>query len=270
MVHINFGCSIAVFTLVSTATADCTRASLLAASENYLTAQGTGDLQPLFASDFTYLENNKTKDFNSSVLSSPLNITHNHTLLDTIACATYTELVITDPKKQYLIGTQIHYINTSGTSLQISMIDAIVSTTGDWQFNATKSLSYIESEDWSPLPTSSQSTRTYLLSTADAYLDLWGANNASAHVPWGTPCDRMEGSAYTGKGTPTDSCNVGIPTTIQLPNVARRYVVDEGMGCVSVLCVFQCMRNAPDSHEFRVVDGRLRYVHTMTVMRSNA
>lgn len=266
MARINISMFIAVLSaLISIVIADCTRASLLEASEHYLTAQSTGALQPLLTTDFSYIENNKTKDVRSSVLASPLAIAHNHTLLDALTCATYTELVITDPKKQYLIGTQIHYTPSTDGSLQISLIDAIVSTTGDWQFNATKSLSYIESENWAPLNASQKISRTALLAAADAYLDLWG--NSKAAVPWGTPCDRMEGSSYTGKGTSTDSCNVGIPTGTVAPNTARRYVVDESMGYVSVLCIFQCMGNAPDSHEFRLVDGKLRYVHTMTVMR---
>jgi hypothetical protein len=71
-----------------------------------------------------------------------------------------------------------------------------------------------------------------------------------------------------GKGTPTDSCNVGIPTGSSAPNIDRRYVVDEVNGCASVLCTFQIMKNAPDSHEFRLENGKLRYVHTMTIYKS--
>jgi hypothetical protein len=79
----------------------------------------------------------------------------------------------------------------------------------------------------------------------------------------------MEGSSYTGKGTSTDSCNVGIPSGKEPENTDRRYVIDESMGSASVLCVFQTMSNAPDSHEIRLEGGKLRYVHTMTVMRSS-
>jgi hypothetical protein len=79
----------------------------------------------------------------------------------------------------------------------------------------------------------------------------------------------MEGSAYTGKGTSTDSCNVGIPAGKEPPNIDRRYVINESMGSVSVLCVFQTMANAPDSHEFRLQGGKIRYVHTMTVFKSS-
>ena len=97
---------------------------------------------------------------------------------------------------------------------------------------------------------------------------LWSQNATKPTVPWGVPCDRMEGSSYTGKGTSTDSCNVGIPAGKEAPNIDRRYVIDESIGSVSVLCVFQTMANAPDSHEFRLESGKLRYVHTMTVFKS--
>lgn len=99
----------------------------------------------------------------------------------------------------------------------------------------------------------------------DAYLDLWG--NSSAAVPWGTPCRRMEGSAYTGSGKPDDSCNVGIPGGSQPPVTNRRYVIDEQYGSANVLRDFGAMKSgAPDSHEIRLENGKLRYVHTMTVM----
>ncbi|KAE8441436.1 hypothetical protein EG329_004962 [Mollisiaceae sp. DMI_Dod_QoI] len=235
MFSINVPILTASLALASTVIADCSRAALLSASTSYLTSQSSGQLQPLLAPTFTYTENNKTVAFNTSILSQPLTITHNHTLLDPLTCATFTELVITDPKSPYLIGAQTHYTNTSIGSLQISTIDAVITSPGDWQFNATKSLSLILSENWSPLPSSLQSSRTALLAAANAYLDLWGPSNvtaAAANVPWGEPCDRMEGSAYTGNGTATDRCDVGIPATVQPPNVDRRYVVDEVMGSV--------------------------------------
>lgn len=78
----------------------------------------------------------------------------------------------------------------------------------------------------------------------------------------------MEGSSYTGKGTPTDSCNVGIPSGKSPPNTDRRYVIDESVGSVSILCVFQTMSNAADSHEFRIEVGKLQFVHTMTAFKS--
>jgi len=32
-----------------------------------------------------------------------------------------------------------------------------------------------------------------------------------------------------------------------------------------VLCAFNSLGNYPDSHEIRIVDGKVKYVHTITV-----
>ena len=86
-------------------------------------------------------------------------------------------------------------------------------------------------------------------------------------VPWGFPCVRIEGGAYTGRGRPDDSCEVGVPSGVNIAN--RRFVVDEVLGTVAVFCTFGAGTpgggsGAPDTHLFRVEDGKLRYVHTLT------
>lgn len=77
----------------------------------------------------------------------------------------------------------------------------------------------------------------------------------------GADCKRVEGSQYTR------------PCGGQLPrggsskrNGNRRYVIDEAMGSVDVLCSFDALGNLPDSHEIRVEDGEVKYVHTLTVI----
>jgi hypothetical protein len=86
-------------------------------------------------------------------------------------------------------------------------------------------------------------------------------------VPWGYPCVRIEGGMYTGTGSPKDSCDVGLPSGVNISN--RRYVVDETIGSVVVFCTFGAGTpgggsGAPDTHLFRVENGKLRYVHTLT------
>ncbi len=81
------------------------------------------------------------------------------------------------------------------------------------------------------------------------------------------PVKRTEGGAYTGKGLPSDSCEVGVPAGVNITN--RRFVVDEVMGTVSVYCTFGAGgpsggSGAADSHVFRLENGKLRYVHTLT------
>ena len=245
----------------------CDRASLLAAADAYVAAQTAGDLSglsPLFASNFTYQENNIVSPISKSVLASPLKVDHRRTIADTTLCATYTELISVTGPKQYVIGTQIRHDPTNTSS--ITLLDSVASTTGSWLFDAAKTLSYAQGEDWSPLPADRQSARAALQRTADAYLDMWSNATASDTVASGTPCVRLEGGAYTGSGKPDDSCKPGIPANHnQKPNTHRRYVIDETMGTCSVLCVWEHMMDAADSHEFRLEGGKLRFVHTMTV-----
>ena len=86
-------------------------------------------------------------------------------------------------------------------------------------------------------------------------------------MPWGYPCNRTEGGAHTGNGSPTDSCDVGVPSGVNIAN--RRFIVDETIGSVAVFCTFGAGgpnggSGAPDTHLFRVENGKLRYVHTLT------
>ncbi len=70
-----------------------------------------------------------------------------------------------------------------------------------------------------------------------------------------------------------DSCEVGVPAGVNIAN--RRFVVDEVMGTVQVFCTFGAGTpgggsGAPDSHLFRVENGKLRYVHTLTHLLQSA
>jgi hypothetical protein len=47
--------------------------------------------------------------------------------------------------------------------------------------------------------------------------------------------------------------------------VNRTYVVDEEMGTVNVFCRFGDGSGMPDSHTFRLVKGRYRWIHTLSV-----
>jgi hypothetical protein len=41
----------------------------------------------------------------------------------------------------------------------------------------------------------------------------------------------------------------------------NRYVIDETVGSVDVLCQFDSLGTMPDSHEIRVIDGKVKYVY---------
>lgn len=239
--------------------ADCTREFLKEIADSYVTAQTTGQIASLrnVADTLVYIESDVKMDIKSGVLSQALPANHTRHSLDTTACATYTELISANTRHPYVIGTQIR--TTDG---KITQIDSMVSDQGDWLFNATGTLRYANQENWSEIPLEKRDTRAVIQAAGDAYLDLFG--NKSVKVPWGTPCARLEGGSYTGRGQPTDSCNVGIPArNAPMPN--RRYVVDEVMGAVSIFLKFGAVDGPPDSHEFRIEGGKLRFVHTMTI-----
>ena len=73
---------------------------------------------------------------------------------------------------------------------------------------------------------------------------------------------------HIGKGTPDDSCQVGVPSGVNIAN--RHFVVDETIGAVVAFCTFGAGSasgggsGAPDTHLFRVENGKLRFVHTLT------
>ncbi|TFK18618.1 hypothetical protein FA15DRAFT_729277 [Coprinopsis marcescibilis] len=241
----------------SPAIAQCSYSSLQQVTANYVTSQLTGDPGPL-TSATTYTENFKPADISTGILAQPLRIDHNRSLHDTTQCATYTEIIVANGPAQYVIGTQIRLLDGV-----VNQVDSIITTEGDWIFNATGTLYYASREDWFTIPEAERDTREVIQAGADAYLDLF--NDPTVDVPWGTPCARLEGGAYTGRGLPTDSCNVGVPSGV--PIVNRRYVIDETVGTVDTFVDFNGPGGRPDSHEFRLEKGKLRYIHTMTYMR---
>ncbi|KAK4444006.1 hypothetical protein QBC34DRAFT_452202 [Podospora aff. communis PSN243] len=244
--------------------ASCTRAALKELTNRYIAAQSLAEPRylTLLTPTTLYHENFKPVPLSSGILSTtPLAISHHRSIHDPTHCATYTEIIVaptnkTTPASQpYVIGTQI-WLTANGTA--ISKIDSIVTTTDDWLFNAQHTLYYALRENWLPVPTTLTTPRDKIQAAGDAYLDLFKNGTGSVEVPWGTPCHRLEGGLYTAPG---DTCNSGVPSGIDLKE--RRYVIDEVLGVVSVFLVFGGS-GLPDSHEFRVEGGRIRYVHTIT------
>ncbi|KAL8396848.1 hypothetical protein RB594_003803 [Gaeumannomyces avenae] len=256
----------ATIAAVPAAAADCTREYLQAAADGYVAAQRAGDASlatALSATASGYTENFK-RPVGKPILSRPLGVDFSRSILDTTACATYTEVVVTDPAHPYVIGSQIHWAaapnnnNNNSTAATPVKIETLVTDAGDWLFNATGTLHYSSRESWDPIPEAQRDTRDAIRAAGDAYCDLF--NDKTVKVPWGMPCQRLEGGVYVGRGLPTDSCNVGVPSGVALTN--RRYVVDEVLGSVSIFLTFG---GSPDSHQFRLEKGKLRFVHTITV-----
>ncbi|KAM7201607.1 hypothetical protein V8F20_004835 [Naviculisporaceae sp. PSN 640] len=258
----------AVATPVGRQAAGCTRETLTKAADLYVAAQTAGKIEPLTASlaaNWTYEENNKVIDRTKGTLSKPLKIDSRRSIYDTVACASYTELIVTDPASPHVIGTQLRH-TPDGAS--ITLIDSVSSTTGAWLFNPKNTLEYTKQEKWDPIPEEKRDKREFIKAAGDAYMDLWSDKDAVNRVPWAVdaPCVRTEGGATTGgAGKPIDTCKSGIPSNSnQLPNTRRRYVIDDVYGSVNILCVWEHMMYAADSHEFRLENSKLRYIHTIT------
>jgi hypothetical protein len=256
-----FGFSV-VLTVIPPVSAQCGRDDLLAAANSYLAAQVSGktDGLKLSTSNFTYQENNKKADITKGLLSQPLKLDLNRTTADTVECASYSMFISSTGSKPCVVGTQIRH-NGNDTST-ITMIDTIHATTGDLFFDAKQTLSYIQKEDWSQITdVDKRPSRDVLRKAGDAYLDMWTDTKAADRIAWGTDCERVEGSRLT------KPCGASLPHGGSAkPNGNRRYVIDETIGSVDVLCSFDSLGNMPDSHEIRIQDGKVKYVHTITAI----
>ena len=247
----------------------CVRGGLQRAVNLYIDAQTKGDTSglPLVANGLGYVENMERIDINSGVIKKPLKIDHHRSLLDEATCQTFTEVIVTDAANPYVLGTRMR-INHD----KVAEIEILWTTTGYWLFNAENYLKYSSAEDWSPIAAEARDSRETLVAAANAYLDAFLEGKIDL-VPWGFPCQRTEGGMYTGKGSPSDSCEVGVPSGVNIAN--RHFVVDEVLGSVVVYCTFGAGgpnggSGAPDTHLFRIENGKLRYVHTLTHLLQSA
>lgn len=231
----------------------CDRTGLEAAVDAYLSAIQAGSYTSLpLTSSAKYVENDQATSFGQGIWATALKPDFHRNLLDVEACASFTEIIITDASHPYVLGVRLKI-----TGSEISEVYAIVTDEGDWLFNAANYLKYSEAEDWSEVPTDQRLTRQELKDAGYAYFAYWG--DKTVQVPWGTPCARLEGGAYTGGGA-NSSCNVGIPDQGFAPQ-PREFLADPETGQV----VLFLNLGGTDSHLFRVLQTGIRYVHTLTV-----
>jgi hypothetical protein len=240
----------------------CSREGLKAAADLYVAAQTKGDTAGLpLAKGLSYVENMQASDIAMGLIKTPMKIDHTFSLLDTATCQTFTEVIITDKAKPYVLGTRMR-VNHG----LIAEIETVWTTTGYWLFNADNYLKYATEENWDTIPAAQRDSRNTLESAAGAYLDAFLEGKMDL-VPWGFPCNRTEGGAHTGKGAADDTCQSGVPSGVNITN--RHYVVDETIGAVVAFCTFGAGgpnggSGSPDTHLFRLNNGKLRYAHTLT------
>ncbi|MEN7537206.1 hypothetical protein [Aurantiacibacter flavus] len=233
----------------------CDRAMLQGIADDWVEGIEQGTMMTMKLGEWVdYSENGKRSSL-GSFLYPERAVDWHMALLDTTQCKVYVESVMLDEERPIVAATQI-----SNGFFGVGPFDNIVTDEGDWLFDAKATYEYARREDWSEIPEAERNTREELIAAADAYLDLF--NDPAVEVPWGTPCARLEGGVYSGRGEPTDTCNVGVPSGVELIN--RRYIVDEAKGAVNVFLDFGGEDGMPDSHTFRIEDGKIRYVHTVT------
>jgi hypothetical protein len=252
----------------SFAQVSCSREGLQRAVDLYIAAQTKGDTSGLpLATGLGYMENIARASLDTGLIKTAMTIDHHRSLIDPSTCQTFTEVIVTNKEKPYVLGTRLR-INRD----KIAEVEILWTTTGYWLFNADAYLKWSSSEKWDVIPEKERDTRNTLVAAANAYLDAFLEGKKDG-VPWGYPCNRTEGGAHTGKGLPEDSCDVGVPSGVNIAN--RRFVVDETIGSVVVFCTFGAGSvgggsGAPDTHLFRIEKGKLRYVHTLThLLQSN-
>ena len=256
---------IAITSLLSFAAASaavqaaCTRPDLQAAVDSYLAAQGSGEIVKMaLAADAKFSENMSEVTKDKGLWNTALPIAFSRSILDTARCKTFSEVIVTEGGHPYVLGTRL-----SVNDGKITEIDSLVTDKGDWLFNANAYLKFSKAEDWTAPSPEARSSAQFLIDSANRYLDLFADKMIDA--PWGTPCARLEGGAYSDRDNKPDAtCNVGVPQGV-LYIVNRSYVVDEEQGVVNVFCRFGNSTGMPDSHTFRLVDDKYRHIHTLSV-----
>lgn len=249
-------------TVAAAAGSGCTRSSLQKAAENYVNAlkKGSPSLMSL-ASPSKYIENKKEIPFGEGIWKSALTVDFHRSIYDVDTCESFTEVISAKTSHPYVIGTRLKVADN-----KIVEVESLVSDEDDWLFNAENYLKYSSTENWDILPKGSRTDRQTLINVASDYFDIFQDYSAFPKIPWGTPCVRIEGGAYTNpQNLPNPSCTVGVPKGGGVPMTNRRYIVDVDMGTVVGLVDFGGEKGLPDAHTFRLENGKLRYVHVITL-----
>lgn len=133
--------------LATRAAAACSRELLQEVTAAYIEAQTAGAPNfSLLASNVSYLENDTPTDITKGVLSQPITIDFDRSLLDTTQCGTFTELSAATSEHPYVIHTRMLL-----TDEKVTTIQSVVTDAGDWLFNATAHLYWTQKEKWDPI-----------------------------------------------------------------------------------------------------------------------
>ncbi len=241
---------------------ECSRASLIEAAESYIAAQEAGDLSKMtLAQDAKFKENMNEVSKEDGLWNTPLPVAFHRSIYDTARCRTFTEVIVTGGDHQYVNGTRL-----TVDKGKVTEIESLVTDSTDWKFDADEYLKYSKAEEWPTLHVDDRVSRQELVDAANQYFDFL-YQDKFIRPPWGTPCARLEGGEiYTNKENEVkDTCRKPAPLG-ELVISDRTFVVDEEMGTVNIFCKYGNSRDGlPDSHTFRLENGKYRWIHTLTV-----
>src|SRR5436190_18117900 len=112
MKRITFICMVLAAALLAPAVGfaqiSCSREGLQRAVDLYIAAQTKGDTSGMpLAMGLGYMENAAPADINKGLIKTPMmKIDHTRSLLDTSTCQTFTEVIVTNKEKPYVLGTR--------------------------------------------------------------------------------------------------------------------------------------------------------------------
>ncbi|HTY63140.1 MAG TPA: hypothetical protein VMG30_12900 [Acidobacteriota bacterium] len=248
--------------VLTAAVKGCTRAGLQKVTQKYVAALKKGDpsLMPL-APQAKYIERRKEIPLGQGLWQKPFPVDFSRSYFDVEICESFTEIIQAKSDHPYVVGTRLKVVDG-----KIAEIESLASDKRDWLFNADNYLKYSSTEKWDIIPPEKRSDRQSLIKVASDYFDIFQDYSSFDKVPWGIPCVRIEGGMYTNSDNhPNPSCTEGVPKGGGVPMTNRRYIVDVDMGTVTGQIDFGGEKGLPDAHTFRLENGKLRYVHVITL-----
>ena len=235
---------------------------LMEATESYIAAQKAGDISKMsLAPDAKFIEDMSETTKDKGLWNTPLPIAHHRSIYDAGRCKTFTEVIVTEGGHPYVIGTRL-----TVDEGKVTEIDSLVTDKEDWLFNAEDYLKYSKTEEWPVLPVDDRVSRQDLIDAANQYFDFVFMDKG-IRPPWGTPVRATGGRRCTPMPKMKKRTPARFPAPLgEMPVVNRTFLVDEEMGAVNVFCRFGNSKDGmPDSHTFRLVNGRYRWIHTLSV-----
>ncbi len=219
--------------------------------DNYLSALTSNDpAQAPLSDSVRYTENADEVEIGDGLWSSAGEPKLVRSMFDVERCTSLTELVLPEGGADSVISLRLTL-----QAGKVAEAEAIITRDGDWLF---KSDGFVASADqkWDVLPEDQRTSREDLIAAARAYYDIF--NDPSVVVPFGEPCERLEG------GTGPIGCTTGIPDGVVIGD--RRFYADVEAGISAGIGLFGGDSSGLlDIHYYQMVSGEIHHVHSMTV-----